>query len=1644
MHADCSKAPLSDGTTSLNPLQEPRISHHEDLFQKKIPTEAGVNESFVMIYWHRVCLMLHSFFFVGSKKFKKLSIRLLILYGIAALLTLVLAIASTTTSSYLANAEYVSCNTIRLAQEKIVSQFLTTHVRSNTNKLDYSLSELYGAISGSMPMGESDVVEKRNIFHFVSEKLVNRYKNTKINLFCSVSETIVKVHPTDDEWLVGRNPFRLLNISEITPFFAPSSQTAVSRFSTSLSILGHWTLSKVQAMYNGTEVGKSPLWGVVGTFSDIETLSYKGIFRKADSQNVDFAVILEIEDEVYYLINTSVEELRAFPTQENIKKFVEEGYSTVVDDGQKTLFLVTRNKSTCAMHSRLTLIFVGEILLCVLLFIFSLVMIRCSFHTYNAFKCAPKAPPFAFLKIGPKYSQELWDLAPDEMRQLANMWSHVLEGITTQFHAYPLPQHQPFVTSFVLHSVSDAVLMASQVFKEVSGQSKRSRKGLQYHRMNKKLIELLPQNREFEVICLIHWCTEAIVSTVEVEETITYQGADIHLGTRLWPAAPGQCVVLSEEAKDRLVIDEENPCLLEHACGVCAQGFTRSRSLFVFVSPMDTVCKTFKRKGNRKRWKRTPSCSGSPLSPVEADSKGASNPPPLDRNENAGGIHFSRTSSLPFENSVDLCSSSFSSKDRLSSLHSDKQFCANDIFEGKEILFSPTNPSYPSFRLNPPHKILRRLASKKRTRDSNGKRLVAVRVIREKSIGCFSRQNSLPDGDVTTVLPSSGYFTSSASPFLPEDDRRDGGPIRSLSIHGSTVAHPPSLVDATAHTSRGSVKNNPSPKRTSPATGRDPLGASDSAKERRKRRREGSPSRLALERLSPSLLSVCREEVEWRTFQRKRRARNTIDGHTVVVSSVEQRACTTSCLQASQHEKCFSPFLLLHSSVASIVESGDATPPENSFPGAKTILTNRSFRSGSRVERRKGVDRTHPRRQNGRKLAVGRTGSVCTVGNHTTEAIVPNGGTNPFFFAPIFSPSVAANRAGGVTGVRPSRMTHSFQKDDMRSSSNFSLGSVSSDFLSLSPKQCEREWRRTLDHTDISPTFPIHTLSSDASWSPTHDHDKQNMKIKTVEAAKPEGVMLLAITGKPDEANVDGTQHELKECRATPSSQTASLPVDLQGGLTSSFSLSSASLTVFALREKDSLPVIGNPLSFTNERTQPQVMSGIITLPVVSFSSPENSRIGDGHFSFSGLERKEGGKSSAFSSSEKKSSDVALSSLPRTLSEIVSQRTEHQPPNEEGDSVVTHPIFSALQSDVFSSPSISSSSSSVRRNFFTTHGVHSCKRKHFLSKAVDGGGGVVDVPSGWRVPVCGSSSSSLSTQIRPLPLHFSSLSEHSVRSLAPPWSLSSAEHPPPSGSFSTGELLGQYTIPLSRSSLRSPSSSSFSQEFRSRSSRCSTNIGPRKARERSKLSLLFLSKKYRQRPYSTHLVYTSSSEGPTPSQADDPCLWVPKSRSSWWHPRSTCETRSNPLSQSIGRKREWYFYTHSEEKENHEDGGYRTDPFYQIPFVPCSVFFLASSVSSPLHVASTLSSYTKQSLRRAFESHRLSTTVSFDQVFPLIAMFYIARELLFRPLSLAEKENITRCVATVFGVPVEGATDYIAVHCTFRYIFQKKEMIETL
>lgn len=1638
MPVECSKSSFSDGNTSLNPLQVPQLSNDEGLFQKQPPAKTEVKESFARQQWLCLCLLLYSFFFLDSKRVKKVSNRLLIFYGITALLALVLGVASTQTSDYLVLSRYASCKALRFTQVKSVSDFLRTEVRVNTNMLEYSLAVLYGTVSGTMYAGESDTPESADIFDFVSEKLVNRYEEAKVNLFRTLLETIVEVHPETNDWILGQNLFTLLNISEITPVFYPASQPALTRFSTSLSATDDWTLSKIVAVYNGSEVGKSPLWGVVGTFFDLDALPFERICEEAHRQNVDFAVVLEIEENLYHLINTSVEELRASPTQENIEEFVSSGYSTVVDAGKMTLLLVTRTKNTCVLYSRLPLIVVSEIILCVLLFIISVVLIRCSFYTYNAFKCAPKAPPFAFLKIGPKYSQELWSLAPDEMRQLTNKWSQVIEGNTKQFHAYPLPQHQPFATSFLLHSVSEAVLMASQVLEEVSGHSKTNRKGLEYHRIKEKLLELVDQDGEFAVICLIHWCTDATVTVVEEEETVTYQGADIHLGSRLWPAAPAHCVVLSEEAKDRLVIDEEKNCLLAHACGVCAQGFTKSRSLFVFASSMHMVCKTLKKKWKREWWKNTLSCSDELRSPAVKDRKGSLNTHLLGMNDSDSEGGSSLASSLPFGSNKDSSTSSCSSKGRLSSLHNEERYCATGICKGKDIQLSPTIPAHPRHRLSQPQEMLRRMASKKRVRRSNGKRPVQHRFLRQKPIGCVSLPHPALDGEVATTLPFSDNVTAPASLSCSKVDR----PCETGETHRPH-------------------------ERASVADSRDPVWDSTRAEEREKgveREWDDGASCSHMECHSPSLLRARSADVNGRTFRRRRRAKSTILGPPLCASTVARGGCATSGVKTRHSGRDDFPFVPLHSSAPSAVKDGDATrrEPRHLEKKQKMKKTNSmdapcSFHRVNRTESRREVVR-HPRslRQTRGKSVVCHTGDVCVQGKGATEDTMEakGGRSATFFFSPAFSLRETANGASGIPRVRPSRRTHPCQKDVVGPLSSVSRDAESSGFRSLSTKRCgEEEWRQSLKGTSFPPILPTNTLFSDSSCSLTNDPDEWTMKTKPTKAEKPDRVHLRTTTDKQRGRKAGHVWQELWPFRATPTSfPSTSAPEDLSGGRSSSCVVSSVAPTALSPKEKtDSFSAMENPLPFTQaRRPNAVVVVSAVRLPVPSLSLPEKRLHDDVPSSFSESERHERERSGGSGSSEKKSADLTSSSPP-TLSESVFGRMAHLTSNEDEDSVETHPLFSGLPSGRYSSsPSLSSfSSSSGVRPFFPSHGEQACKRKHFLSRVVvngGGGGGVVEVPSRLGVPVGEGSSSSFSfTPVRPLALRFSSSSEYSVGSLPPRLSHSPAEHPPHSGPPSTGVPLCQSLLPLSGSSLLSPTPSSFAQGIRNRSSLCSTKIGPRRARERSGHSLSLSWKKCTQRGYSSGVLRACSSDGHPPSQTDDPCVWVARSRSPWKYSRSTSETTSKPFFQFIGRQhRRRFSHTILEEKGDHEDGRYRMEAFHCIPSAPCTFLFLASSVSSPLHVFSTLSSYTKRSLRHAFDAHRLSSTMSFDQVFPLIAMFYIARELLFQPLSPAENENITRCVATAFGVPVEGVTNYIAVHCTFHYIFQKKEMIETL
>lgn len=584
MELEYSEGIIRDPVSVFQAIEEKPFQQEETFCDEGLPNAKTPKQGYVVSLLRSIIRTLRALIFRDSENSEKVISFTSILYGMAVFFTIIVALASTLTTYFVELSSYKSCKTMRNSEQELVSRYLIDEVADYFEGSNYSIAALFGLSSGFINVDDVNENKSKEMFYFVSAKMSNRYNTTDLNFFSAPKGTVGEVYPLENEWLVGVDIFTQLDLSDAIPsFYDPCGPMLLSLFTRRFSTDTEWHLVKIAPLYTGVVVGVSPLWGVIGSFISLESLPFVTLRHQAEAYDTDYLMVLQHENGEYFLIGTSVHGIDENATAEVIREFMSGGSTAVIRGSNLSLLMITRSKTKCLWVRRLEILLIVDLVLSFLVFLTLFFLIRLTVRAYDAFQCAPKNPPFALLKIGPQYGQELWNLAPEEMRQAAHKWSQLLDGSMKRFHAYPLSRLQLYTTTFVFNTVSDAVLMAGHVLEEISG-AKGSSSITQRRRIDEELVNLLGEDGKFVVTCVIHWCTDATVTEVSSNEVMQYKGNDVLLGSKLWFAAPSQSLILSNAAKDELVHGEGAECQLTYACGVLITGYSGTQDLFLLSS----------------------------------------------------------------------------------------------------------------------------------------------------------------------------------------------------------------------------------------------------------------------------------------------------------------------------------------------------------------------------------------------------------------------------------------------------------------------------------------------------------------------------------------------------------------------------------------------------------------------------------------------------------------------------------------------------------------------------------------------------------------------------------------------------------------------------------------------------------------------------------------------------------------------------------------------------------------------------------------------------------------------------------------------------------------------------------------------------
>eukprot|EP00796_Vickermania_ingenoplastis_P006362 gene6362-4587_t len=494
----------------------------------------------------------------------------------ACVIVAVLIVASTlTTYALLRSAHLTAVNDLQ-SEELTLANNLSESIANVIDMANYAIADLHGLTLGSIGEGAPPQPEEGRIknFEFVAKKMFNRFYPGG-TLFLAYEGIITQIWPVFSRYsgidLLAEN---LLGPDRFPSTYHPEVKQRVGRFTQSFSVHGFgWSLIRASAVYDGVEEGVSKLWGFSGAIIELTGLpSFEKIANVSASRGMEYAILIEDESGMLHVIDSSFGWDESIP-QSQIHKFVDDGQSSIIEQQMVTMKLVVRSVTDAWSISRgkLALFMCLEIFIPLLLLLFFITVYLYLTRAYQPFQHAPKCPPFAMLKIGPHHAEELWSLAPEQMSETGEQLATILHQHMAKCKAYPVPQLQPYTSTYILESIDQAVNMSFGVMEDVVNRA-----------IDEPLVSLLGEDGRFMISCAIHWCTEAEVTVNEEQEAVQYRGTEVIYGNKLWVFCPSNTVIISKAAKEEFVSGRSRLAgfQVQYHDSVFMKGFTDTQDLF--------------------------------------------------------------------------------------------------------------------------------------------------------------------------------------------------------------------------------------------------------------------------------------------------------------------------------------------------------------------------------------------------------------------------------------------------------------------------------------------------------------------------------------------------------------------------------------------------------------------------------------------------------------------------------------------------------------------------------------------------------------------------------------------------------------------------------------------------------------------------------------------------------------------------------------------------------------------------------------------------------------------------------------------------------------------------------------------------------
>lgn len=308
------------------------------------------------------------------------------------------------------------------------------------------------------------------------------------------------------------------------------------------SLRDDWILIFLSPVFNTTLLSEEKIdnfWGFVTAWVSISGSIARSQLPKTMKEQGMSYLLYSIVNGEYTVIDTS---LPGVVSEEDVRHF--EDSSTTLKSSEKgfnlTFVVAKENQDVILSPSLLLLLIVVIATIGVIFTAVSIGIIAACTRTSNAMDHAPKSPPFAMLIIGPQQGEDLWITASDQMYDITEKLAHVLDKKTKEYHAYQIPQLQPYTTTYIFRKVEDAAKMAFSVIEE-----------LHENPIDKQLLSLTDGSRGLPISYALHWCKSGIVSLdpSSKSERLRYEGQEILHGVRMWRKAPPSVLVISDSTK---------------------------------------------------------------------------------------------------------------------------------------------------------------------------------------------------------------------------------------------------------------------------------------------------------------------------------------------------------------------------------------------------------------------------------------------------------------------------------------------------------------------------------------------------------------------------------------------------------------------------------------------------------------------------------------------------------------------------------------------------------------------------------------------------------------------------------------------------------------------------------------------------------------------------------------------------------------------------------------------------------------------------------------------------------------------------------------------------------------------------------------